>query len=129
MLNEHHIEIRNYIETRARQLGFSFIGFSQPAELVNDKENLRKWLDLGYHAEMTYMENHFDMRTDPRKLEENVGTIVSLLFNYYPKSVQPIDTYQIAKYAYGKDYHDVLKQKLHRTKRFERPKLWVRVRF
>ncbi len=65
------------------------------------------------HGGMEYMSNHFAMRLDPRMLHEGTKTVISLTYNYFPQSTQPQDTYQIAKYAYGQDYHEILKPKLH----------------
>lgn len=107
-----NVDLKEFIRTRALKLGFSFIGFAR-AEMLSDHEiPLRQWLDSGMNAGMDYMANHFDMRLDPRMLHEGTKTVISLAFNYFPLQSQPRDTYQIAKYAYGQDYHEILKPKL-----------------
>ena len=101
------------IKQKALELGFSAIGISKVDFLKKESVQLRNWLNKGFHGEMQYMENHFEKRTDPRKLVEGAKSVISVLFNYYPQEFQRKDTFQISKYAYGKDYHYVLKEKLH----------------
>jgi epoxyqueuosine reductase len=101
------------IKQKAIELGFSAIGISKANFLEDEAKVLKKWLDKGFHGEMKYMENHFEKRTNPRKLIEGAKSIVSVLYNYFPKEIQIKDTYQISKYAYGKDYHYVVKEKLN----------------
>lgn len=101
------------IKAKAQELGFAACGFSKAEELKKDKAFLQKWLDNGLHAGMQYMENHFEKRTDPSKLVEGAKSVISVVFNYYPEEVQGNgDTPVISKYAYGVDYHFVLKDKL-----------------
>jgi epoxyqueuosine reductase len=100
------------IKQKALSLGFNSIGVAQAVFLEEEAPRLDNWLKNGYHGKMAYMENHFDKRLDPTKLVEGAKSVISLSFNYYPRQLQEKDTYKIAKYAYGKDYHFVLKDKL-----------------
>jgi len=105
--------LSDLIKTKAKALGFYSCGISKATHLPEDAEHLSKWLQDGKHAEMTYMENHFEKRTDPRKLMEGTKSVISVLFNYYPEKQLPDqNNYKISKYAYGTDYHFVLKKKL-----------------
>ncbi len=101
------------IKQKALDLGFSAIGISKADFLEKESSQLKNWLDKGFHGEMQYMENHFEKRTDPRKLVEGAKSVISVLLNYYPEQKQIENTYKISKYAYGKDYHFVIKDKLH----------------
>ena len=80
--------------------------------LENEAPRLEKWLKNNSHGQMTYMENHFDKRLDPTLLVDGAKSVVSLLLNYYPSQLQREDSYKISKYAYGQDYHFVIKEKL-----------------
>ncbi|MBS3739519.1 MAG: tRNA epoxyqueuosine(34) reductase QueG [Psychroflexus sp.] len=100
------------IKTEAKRLGFLSCGISKAEFLEDEAPRLEKWLKENRHGEMRYMENHFDKRLDPTKLVEGSKSVVSLLFNYYPEKQQQSDTYKISKYAYGQDYHFVIKRKL-----------------
>lgn len=101
------------IRTQALHLGFDFVGFSKARKLNEDAKRLEKWLKEGRHGKMSYMENYFDKRTDPRLLVEGSKTVVSLLYNYHTKLKQSDpDAPKISKYAYGEDYHFVVKEKL-----------------
>ena len=107
------------IKNKAIDLGFYACGISKADFLEEDASRLKKWLEAGYHGEMAYMENHFEKRTDPRKLVENARSVISVLYNYYPKQILPEnDNYKISKYAYGNDYHFVMKRKLKRVDDF-----------
>ena len=108
------IEISNTkkIKQKAFALGFSAIGISKVDFLEKESNQLKEWLENGFHGEMKYMENNFEKRTDPRKLVEGAKSVISVLLNYYPKEKQVENTYKISKYAYGKDYHIVVKDKL-----------------
>jgi len=106
-------QLTSLIKNKAFDLGFFVNGISKAEYLAEDAERLNKWLESGFHADMTYMENHFKKRTDPRKLLENAKSVISVLYNYYPKDLIPEkDNFKISKYAYGTDYHFVLKRKL-----------------
>lgn len=101
------------IKAEALRLGFSACGLA-PAEAVNETNvsAVRQWLIDGCQGEMAYMQNHEEKRLDPRLLVEGARTVISVALNYYPETKIPEDEYQIAWYAYGKDYHDVMKEKL-----------------
>ncbi len=101
-----------FIKTEATRLGFLSCGISKAGFLEDQAPRLESWLRRGMHGEMTYMENHFDKRLDPTKLVDGAKSVVSLLLNYFPSQTQKTDTYQISKYAYGQDYHFVIKDKL-----------------
>lgn len=103
----------NFLKSRAYQLGFEFVGISQATELTAEARRLEAWLNKGYQGKMAYMENHFDKRIDPRKLVDGAKSVVTLLYNYYSPEQQEDDTApKISMYAYGADYHDVIKVKL-----------------
>ena len=101
------------IKAEALRLGFSACGLA-PAEAVDETvaTAFRQWLADGCQAEMAYMQNYEDKRLDPRLLVEGARTVISVALNYYPAKKLPEGEYQIAWYAYGKDYHDVMKAKL-----------------
>ena len=107
-----HDAYRSFIIEKAKALGFFHVGFSKAEFLEEEAPRLEKWLKQNYHGKMAYMANYFDKRLDPRLLEPGTKTIISLLLNYYPEKHQDPDSPQIAKYAYGKDYHYVIKDKL-----------------
>jgi len=100
------------VKRLASDLGFQFCGISKAGFLENDAKNLETWLKNGFHGEMKYMENHFDKRLDPTLLVEGSKSVVSLLLNYFPTQKQNPDSFKISKYAYGQDYHLVIKDKL-----------------
>jgi epoxyqueuosine reductase len=105
----HTIIIKNI----AKDLGFDQCGISKAQFLEEEAPRLENWLNKGMHGEMSYMERNFDMRLDPRILFEGAKSIVSLLFNYYPETeIINTDNLKISKYAYGSDYHKVIKKKL-----------------
>jgi epoxyqueuosine reductase len=101
-----------FIKEIAYQLGFLFCRVSQSGFLDEEAHRLEKWLSEGKHGKMTYMENHFDKRLDTTKLVEGSKSVISLLLNYYPNELQNKGVPKISKYAYGNDYHDVIKIKL-----------------
>lgn len=105
--------ITNQIKAEALRLGFSACGVAR-AEAVEGftRSSLKEWLSAGKHAGMAYMENHFDKRVDPRLLVEGTQSIVSVALNYFPRQQLKEDQYQFSWYAYGKDYHEVMKRKL-----------------
>lgn len=109
MNREEHTRI---IKEIAADVGFQFCGISKAGFLEEEAPRLEKWLKQNYHGEMSYMENHFDKRLDPTLLVPGTKSVVSLLLNYYPGHFQRTDTYKISKYAYGEDYHEVIKKKL-----------------
>ncbi|MBR4313048.1 MAG: tRNA epoxyqueuosine(34) reductase QueG [Bacteroidaceae bacterium] len=102
------------IRTEALRLGFSACGFAK-AEPVSEEmaRVLDHWTDNGYHADMQYMERNRHLRLDPTQLVPGCRTLIVVALNYYPKHLLPAEGYQIAYYAYGKDYHRVMKDKLY----------------
>ena len=100
------------IKKRAMELGFNACGIAKAEFLEEEAPRLESWLKQNLHGKMAYMENHFDMRLDPRLLVENAKSVISLTYNYFPEKTQTNETYKIAKYAYGVDYHFVVKEKL-----------------
>jgi len=102
----------DWIKNEAKRLGFDSCGISKAEFLEEDAPRLEQWLRNNYHGEMKYMENHFDKRLDPRLLVSGAKSVISLLYNYYPEEKQTENSYHISKYAYGEDYHHVIKQKL-----------------
>ena len=100
------------IRTEALKLGFDSIGISKAEFLEDEAPRLENWLKEGMHGEMSYMERNFDKRLDPRKLVDGAKSVVSLLLNYYPSEPPPDDKPKISRYARGKDYHFVIKDKL-----------------
>ncbi|APA66356.1 tRNA epoxyqueuosine(34) reductase QueG [Maribacter sp. 1_2014MBL_MicDiv] len=108
----------NLIKTEAKRLGFLSCGISKADFLEEEAPRLEKWLNNNMHGEMSYMENHFDKRLDPRKLVEGSKSVISLLLNYFPEKTQREDSYKISKYAYGQDYHHIIKGKLRQLQEF-----------
>lgn len=102
-----------FIKSKAFELGFSFVGISKAKRLDGDAKNLENWLNKNYHASMHYMENHFEKRVDPTKLVEGSKSVISLLYNYHTDEKIGLSNYKISKYAYGKDYHEVIRKKLN----------------
>jgi len=102
------------IKTYAAQLGFDYCGIARAQRLDEDARRLENWLQQGMHGSMQYMENHFELRIDPTKLVPGAQSVITLLLNYYPAEQQEPDSLQVAKYAYGKDYHEVIREKLNR---------------
>lgn len=100
------------IKAEALRLGFMSCGISKADFLEVEAPRLERWLNNQMHGQMSYMENHFDKRLDPRLLVEGAKSVVSLTLNYYPEETQIEDSYKISKYAYGEDYHYVIKDKL-----------------
>lgn len=93
-------------------------GISKAEFLEEEAPRLEKWLNENNHGQMSYMENHFDKRLDPTLLVDGAKSVISLLFNYYPSEQQNPDSYKISKYAYGEDYHFVIKEKLNALLQF-----------
>lgn len=94
-------------------MGFDYCGIARSQPLDEDARRLERWLNKGMNGSMQYMENHFDMRVDPGKLLPGAKSIITLLLNYFPAHQQAPDAPQVAKYAYGQDYHTVIRPKLH----------------
>ncbi|WP_338731863.1 tRNA epoxyqueuosine(34) reductase QueG [Mangrovimonas cancribranchiae] len=106
---QHHTQL---IKTEAKRLGFLSCGISKAEFLETEAPRLENWLNANMNGEMRYMENHFDKRLDPTKLVEGSKSVVSLLLNYFPSETQNSESYKLSKYAYGTDYHFVIKDKL-----------------
>lgn len=107
------------IKAEAKRLGFMDCGISKADFLEEEAPRLEEWLKRGYQGEMKWMENHFDKRLDPRKLVEGAKSVVSVILNYYPEETQKDpEAPKIAKYAYGEDYHFVIKRKLQALMNF-----------
>jgi epoxyqueuosine reductase len=100
------------IKAESKRLGFLSCGISKAGFLEKEAPRLENWLNQNMHGQMTYMENHFDKRLDPTLLVDGAKSVISLLLNYYPSKIQTEDSYKISKYAYGNDYHFVIKDKL-----------------
>lgn len=102
------------IKNKAHKFGFAECGISKTEFLEEDAKTLEKWLKNDFHGEMKYMENHFDKRLDPRLLVEGSRSVISLMYNYFPEEEIPsLDNFKISKYAYGEDYHEVIKSILN----------------
>nr|WP_099546653.1 tRNA epoxyqueuosine(34) reductase QueG [Maribacter sp. 4G9] len=108
----------NMIKTEAKRLGFLSCGISKADFLEQEAPRLENWLHNNMHGKMGYMANHFDKRLDPRLLVDGAKSVISLLLNYYPSQEQRDDAYKISKYAYGQDYHHVIKSKLRQLNEF-----------
>jgi epoxyqueuosine reductase len=100
-----------FIKLKAKELGFDFCGISKAEFLEEEAPRLENWLNKNHHGTMAWMENHFDKRLDPRLLVDGAKSVVSLLLNYYPEQELEAEL-KISKYAYGNDYHYVIKDKL-----------------
>ncbi|MFP4619887.1 MAG: tRNA epoxyqueuosine(34) reductase QueG [Bacteroidales bacterium] len=122
-MNERKKHNSELIKSRARSLGFLNCGISKAGFLKKEAGQLKQWLSEGRQGDMQYMENHFDKRTDPTQLVENARSVISVILNYYPEKQQRQDTYQIAKYAYGKDYHFVMKRMLRSLLKYIREEI------
>ena len=102
----------DFIKNKSIELGFISCGISKSAFLENEIGRFESWLKNNYHGQMSYMERNFDKRMDTRKLVDGSKSVISLLFNYYPSKEINNDSFKISKYAYGKDYHFIIKDKL-----------------
>ncbi|WP_106134776.1 tRNA epoxyqueuosine(34) reductase QueG [Mongoliibacter ruber] len=102
------------IKNQAKNLGFDFCGIAKAGFLEEEAPKLESWLNQNHHGKMAYMANHFDKRLDPTKLVEGAKTVISLIYNYFPENELSagVEDYKLAKYAYGTDYHFVIKDKL-----------------
>ncbi len=117
--------IAQSIREKSAELGFDDIGFSPAEELIDDKERLKKWLEKGYNAGMGYMANHFDKRVNPALLVEGSKSVITVVQNYYqPKISQSQEAPQISRYAYGEDYHKIIKDKLSELLNYIREHLY-----
>ncbi len=112
------------IRAEAQRLGFSFVGFAKAEYMSEEARRLEDWLRRGMHGQMQYMENHFDMRVDPTRLVPGAKSVVCLLYNYHTEAIQTDpEAPKISKYAYGRDYHFVIKNKLRELLHFIRAQI------
>ncbi len=100
------------VKQLAASLGFSYCGIAKAEKLDEDAKRLESWLHQNNHGSMQYMENHFEMRVDPRKLVPGAKSVITVLQNYFPEQAQSVTSPHISKYAFGKDYHDIIRGKL-----------------
>lgn len=114
MLQSYSVKYANLIKAKAQELGFDFCGISKAEFLEEEAPRLEAWLNKNYHGKMAYMANYFDKRLDPRQLVEGAKSVITLILNYYPEKTLPqtSEDLKLSKYAYGKDYHFVMKDKL-----------------
>lgn len=102
-----------FVKKTADRLGFNYCGIAKAAFLEEDAYRLEKWLHNGMHGNMLYMDKNFDLRVDPRKLVPGAKSVITLLINYYPEVQQTSPLEKISKYAYGADYHEIIRGKLN----------------
>lgn len=107
----------SFIKQEAQRFGFMACGISKAGFLEEEAPRLEQWLNSQQHGQMSFMEDHFDKRLNPILLMDGAKSVVSLLINYYPPETQIEDSYKISKYAYGKDYHNVILKKLRKLLR------------
>jgi len=103
----------DFVKRSSDELGFDFCGISKATQLDEDAKRLENWLRQGMHGDMHYMENHFDLRVNPQRLVPGAKSVITLLLNYFPGQSQPSVSPKISKYAYGEDYHVVIRAKLN----------------
>ncbi|MEP7258274.1 MAG: tRNA epoxyqueuosine(34) reductase QueG [Flavitalea sp.] len=101
------------VRSLAAELGFDHCGIAKARQLDEDARRLENWLNKGMQGTMSYMENHFELRIDPSKLVPGARSVITLLLNYFPSEAQEQKSMKIARYAYGDDYHEVIRQKLN----------------
>lgn len=107
-------EMASFFKEEIKKQGFFESSIYHVPNLQHEKNNFEQWIAHGYHGKMKYLENHLDIRFQPHLILEGTKTIITVLLNYYPKKKIPFsDNFRIAKYAYGKDYHDIIKSKLN----------------
>ena len=102
----------HFIKETAIALGFDYCGIARAEKLDEEARFLESWLNKGFHGTMSYMERYFDLRTDPTLLVPGAKSVITLLLNYFPEVEQVADAPRVSKYAYGCDYHEVIKEKL-----------------
>lgn len=101
-----------WIKQLAKDAGFDYCGIAKAQQLDKDAARLEQWLNKGMHGKMQYMENHFDLRIDPSKLVPGAKSVITFFKNYYPSTIATGNDIKVSKYAYGKDYHDVIRNQL-----------------
>lgn len=102
------------VKSTAKELGFDYCGIAKAVKLDEDAARLETWLQQGFHGSMQYMEKYFDLRVDPTLLVPGAKSVITLMLNYFPAQQQKNAAPKISKYAYGKDYHEVIKSKLNK---------------
>ena len=102
----------HFIKQTAGGLGFDYCGIARAEQLDDDARRLERWLNKGMQGSMAYMENNFDLRINPARLVPGARSVITLLLNYFPSEQQITAAPQVSKYAYGKDYHVIIKDKL-----------------
>jgi len=102
-----------FIKQLAESMGFDYCGIAKAQELTEDAKRLEEWIQKGYHGDMEYMARNFDLRIDPRKLVPGAKSVICFIKNYYPDQAQTDGLPKIAKYAWGNDYHEVIRNQLH----------------
>jgi epoxyqueuosine reductase len=107
------IHLSSFIKQTALEIGFDHCGIAKAMRLDDDAKRLEQWLHRGLHGNMDYMANHFELRVDPVKLVPGAKSVITLLHNYYPGTKANPENPKISKYAYGKDYHEVIRNKLN----------------
>lgn len=108
-----HLRNSNLVKQTAGRLGFDFCGIAKAQYLNEDARRLETWLEKNMHGKMHYMQTHFELRVDPQKLVPGAKSVITLLINYFPETTQPENVPRISKYAYGSDYHEVIRKKLN----------------
>jgi epoxyqueuosine reductase len=111
--NQHSARNTGLVKALSAQLGFDYCGIARAEQLDDDARRLEQWLTNGFQGTMAYMERYFDLRIDPRKLVPDAQSVITLLLNYYPEQRQKPNSPKISKYAYGNDYHEIIKDKLN----------------
>jgi epoxyqueuosine reductase len=101
-----------FVKQTAARLGFDYCGIAKAEKLNDEARRLESWLNKGFNGSMSYMNNYFDLRVDPTKLVPGAQSVITLLLNYFPAEQQKTEAPRVSKYAYGKDYHEVIKEKL-----------------
>ena len=105
-------EYKYFVKQTAAELGFDYCGIAKAEKLNDEARRLESWLNKGFNGSMSYMNNYFDLRIDPSKLVPGAKSVITLLLNYFPAEQQKAEVPRISKYAYGKDYHEVIREKL-----------------
>ncbi|RNI39742.1 tRNA epoxyqueuosine(34) reductase QueG [Hanamia caeni] len=101
-----------FVKQTAARLGFDYCGIAKAEKLNDEARRLESWLNKGFNGSMSYMNNYFDLRVDPTRLVPGAKSVITLLLNYFPAEQQKTEAPRVSKYAYGKDYHEVIKEKL-----------------
>ena len=111
-MNTRNKKYSKLIKQSAKDLGFDYCGIAKAQKLDEDAHRLENWLNKGYQGKMDYMNKYFDLRIDPTKLVPGAKSVITLLLNYFPAVRQNTEAPQVSTYAYGKDYHEVIREKL-----------------